>query len=93
MTRLVTLVFIALILVTAPPSRAAVTRHDLAKVGVLPPPGAALPLDLPLHGEDGTTKPLRAWLGAKPAVLVLADYTCETLCGPIISIVVGCARS
>jgi len=85
-TRLVTLAFIALILATAAPSRAAITRRDLAEVGVTPPPGAALPLDLPLH-EDATSKPLRAWLGAKPAVLVLADYTCETLCGPIISIV------
>lgn len=87
MTRLVMLVFIALVVATAAPSHAAVTRADLAQVGVMPPPGATLPLDVPLRGDDGTIKPLRAWLGARPAVLVLADYTCETLCGPIISIV------
>lgn len=87
MTRLVTLVIIALVCMAVTPSRAAITRRDLAEVGLTPPPGASLPLDLPLRGDDGRTKPLRAWLGAKPAVLVLADYTCETLCGPIISIV------
>lgn len=52
-----------------------------------PPPKAALPLDLPLQGEDGIAQPLRFWLAGKPAILVLADYTCETLCGPVISIV------
>jgi len=85
--RLVAIAIIALILAASAPSHAAVTRGDLAEVGVLPPPGATLPLDLPLRAEDGSAKPLRAWLGAKPAVLVLADYTCETLCGPVISIV------
>lgn len=69
------------------PLRAAVTRHDLAEVSVIPPPNAALPLDLPLQGEDSSIKPLRSWFGAKPGILVLADYTCETLCGPVISIV------
>lgn len=44
-------------------------------------------MDLPLQGNDGSTKPLRVWLGNKPSILVLADYTCETLCGPVISIV------
>lgn len=46
-----------------------------------------LPLELPLQGEDGVARPLRAWLAGKPAVIVLADYTCKTLCGPVISIV------
>jgi protein SCO1/2 len=46
-----------------------------------------LPLDLPLQSEEGTSKPLQSWLSATPAVLVLADYTCETLCGPVIAIV------
>jgi protein SCO1 len=30
---------------------------------------------------------LQFWLGTKPSALVLADYTCEMLCGPVISIV------
>ena len=87
MTRLVTIAIVALVLSGVAPLRAAVTERDLAKIGVIPPPGATLPLDLPLQGEDGATKPLQFWLGAKASVLVLADYTCETLCGPVISIV------
>jgi protein SCO1/2 len=86
-TRLVTLAIIALSLATAAPSYAAVTQRELAEVGVTPTPGATLPLDSPLRGEDGATKPLRFWLGEKPGVMVLADYTCETLCRPVISIV------
>jgi protein SCO1 len=69
------------------PLRAAVTHQDLTDVGVTGPANATLPLNLPLQGEDGSTKPLRFWLGAKPTVLVLVDYTCKTLCGPVISIV------
>jgi protein SCO1/2 len=56
-------------------------------VGVASPAGASLPLNVPLQGEDGSTKPLQFWLGSKPSVWILADYTCETLCGPVISIV------
>lgn len=71
------------------PVRAAVTQRELAEVGATPRSQAVLPLDLPLQGKDGIAHPLRVWLAGKPAVLVLADYTCETLCGPVISIVSG----
>ena len=84
--RPLTLAIVAIMLLAAPPGRAAIVQRDLDRVGVSPSSGAALPLDLPLQGEDGSTKPLRSWLGATPDVLVLADYTCETLCGPVISI-------
>jgi len=66
---------------------AAVTQNDLNKVSVELPAHATLPPNLPLQGEDGSTKPLQLWLGTKPSVWVLADYTCETPCGPVISIV------
>jgi protein SCO1 len=71
----------------AHPLHAAITQRDLAAVAVTPPPNAVLPLDLLLKDEDGLIRPLRFWLGDKPAVLMLADYTCQTLCGPVISIV------
>jgi protein SCO1 len=74
------------IFLAAAPAHAAIVQRDLDRVGVTLPPDAVLPLDLPLQGEDGSSKPLRSWLGATPGVLVLADYTCETLCGPVISI-------
>jgi protein SCO1/2 len=77
---------IVAVLCAAVPGRAAIVQRDLDRVGVTPPPHAALPLDLPVQGEDGASKPLRSWLGTTPDVLVLADYTCKTLCGPMISI-------
>lgn len=77
----------AFLLVDTAPLHAALTRHDLSDVGITPPPGASLPLNMMLEGEDGTKKPIQFWLGNKPSVWVLADYTCKTLCGPVISIV------
>lgn len=80
------LVAIIAVLIATAPGRAAIIQRDLDRVGATPPPNAALPLDSPLQGEDGSVKPLRAWLGTTPSVLVLADYTCKTLCGPVVSI-------
>jgi len=77
----------AVLLVDTAPLHAALTRHDLSDVGIAPPPSAALPLNMMLEGEDGTKEPIRAWLGNKPSIWVLADYTCKTLCGPVVSIV------
>src|ERR1700760_4255860 len=68
------------------PARGAVTRQDFATIGISLPANATMPLELRLQGEDGSTKPLRFWLGGTPSIWVLADYTCETLCGPVISI-------
>ena len=84
--RLQTMVIAALGMSYASILHAAVTQSDLSKVGAEPSAHATLPLNLPLRGEDGRTKPLQFWLGSKPSVWVLADYTCETLCGPVISI-------
>lgn len=66
---------------------AALTEADLARVNAAPAANAVLPSSLMLQGEHGETKPLRQWLGNAPSVWILADYTCQTLCGPIISIV------
>ena len=77
----------ALLLVDTAPLHAALTRHDLSDVGITPPPNAALPLNMMLEGEGGAKKPVQFWLGNRPSIWVLADYTCKTLCGPVISIV------
>ena len=87
MKRLIAIAVVALVSEMLSPARGAVTGEDLATVGIRLPAHAALPLELRLQGEDGSTKPLRFWLGATPSIWVLADYTCETLCGPVISIV------
>ena len=87
MTRLLTIALAAMALSYGSFVRAAVTQRDLNEVGAVPPAHATLPLNLLLQGEDGDRKPVQYWLGAKPGVWVLADYTCETLCGPVISVV------
>jgi protein SCO1/2 len=69
------------------PARAALSAADLATIEAAPAPDAVLPSSLSLEGENGEAKPLRQWLGDTPSVWILADYTCQTLCGPVISIV------
>jgi protein SCO1/2 len=69
------------------PAVAALSETDLARVDAAPAANALLPPLLMLQGESGETKPLRQWLGTTPSIWILADYTCQTLCGPIISIV------
>ncbi|MHC2439936.1 protein SCO1/2 [Bradyrhizobium sp. USDA 4451] len=71
----------------APSAYAALNETQLEQVGVSPKPGEQLPLDIGLTNELNYTKPLRAWLQAMPTVWVSADYTCSTLCGPLLSIV------
>ncbi|PZR14081.1 MAG: SCO family protein [Azospirillum brasilense] len=68
------------------PAWAALTEAQLAEVELAPPPGARLPPDLPLRDEDGHAVTPAALQHGLPAVLVLADYTCVTLCGPALGI-------
>jgi protein SCO1/2 len=72
---------LALLLLTLP-ARAALTNAELDAVGVSAPPGAHLPLDERLTDESGQQHPLTDAIGGGPAVLIFADYTCHTLCGP-----------
>lgn len=69
------------------PAQAGVTSSELGQVALAPRANALLPLSVPMSDESGRIAPLRSWLGGVPTVWILADYTCETLCGPAISIV------
>ncbi|MDB5413280.1 MAG: hypothetical protein JWR10_1615 [Rubritepida sp.] len=84
MTRL--LLLLAALLALALPARAALTPAELAEAELNPPAGAALPLDLPLRDEAGRAVTPAAVLVGRPAVLLLADFTCETLCGTAIGL-------
>jgi protein SCO1 len=70
------------LLILALPARAALTNAELDAVGVSAPPGAHLPLGDRLTDESGRQRPLADVMGGGPAVLIFADYTCRTLCGP-----------
>src|SRR5262245_39408175 len=45
---------------------------------------ALLPLSLRFTDDTGAPRTLGAALGGRPAILIFADYTCRTLCGPIL---------
>src|SRR5690349_19109343 len=69
----------------SPPAHGAVAPKDYDSVGVSLPDAAALPLDAMVADDHGPRR-----LGdivSRPAVLVFADYTCQTLCGPIVAFV------
>jgi len=66
--------------------RAVLNQTALEQVSVAAVPGAQLPLALTLRDESGAVRTLAQTMDGRPAVLILADYTCKTLCGPAVSI-------
>ena len=70
----------------ARPAPASLTRAQLGAVAARPATAAALSLDSILTDQHGRTQSLRSWIGDRPAVLVLADYRCTQLCGPMLSV-------
>lgn len=66
------------------PARAGVVGADLEPVAAAPGPNAALPLDLGFADEGGRVVTLRTATAGLPSVLIFADYTCRTLCGPVL---------
>jgi protein SCO1/2 len=63
-----------------------VAPQAYANVGVFVPDGATVPLDAIVTDEGGQRRALRTLI-SKPTVLIFTDYTCTTLCGPIIAFV------
>jgi protein SCO1/2 len=78
-----------LLLLLATPAQAAFSSDALKQVAAEPKANAQLPLDLPFVDEHGAPSSLRKVLNGRPAVLVFADYTCRTLCGPILTFAAG----
>ncbi|MBI4237045.1 MAG: SCO family protein [Deltaproteobacteria bacterium] len=64
--------------------------RELQGIGIEEHLGAALPLDLPFTDEDGTTVPLRQYIGAgeKPTLVALMYNGCPSLCGLLMNGVV-----
>jgi protein SCO1/2 len=88
-----TVAALAIQLLAGGAAQAGMTQATLDGLAVEPPPDAVLPLDLQFLDEGAQRRTLRQMLG-KPAVVVFTDYTCRTLCGPILSFVAaGLERS
>jgi protein SCO1/2 len=68
------------------PAAARVTPAEYRDVGVAVPAQASLPLTHSVIDSDGRSRALKDII-SHPTVLVFADYTCRTLCGPILAFV------
>jgi protein SCO1 len=71
------------------PAMAGVAASQIKAVAAAPAPNAALPLDLRFLGQDGQMLTLGEAIGGVPAVVIFADYTCRTLCGPVLEFAAG----
>ena len=86
--------FLLLLIVGGAGAQAGLAQVVLDDVAVEPRSDAALPLGLRFSDEDGQSRALGDVLAGRPAILVFADYTCRTLCGPILTFVAaGLERS
>jgi protein SCO1/2 len=73
-------------IILSPPAIGRISPADYRDVGVSVAPGTAVPLDTAAIDESGKARTLRTLI-TKPTVLVFADYTCRTLCGPVLDFV------
>ncbi|MBV9457802.1 MAG: SCO family protein [Bradyrhizobium sp.] len=68
----------------ATPVDAGLVDAEIKQVQAAPAPDAALPLDTGFVDETGRDMTLRNAIGQLPSILIFADYTCRTLCGPVL---------
>jgi protein SCO1/2 len=68
-------------------AQADLLQSALSGVGVSPPADARLPLQSRWRNLDGRDLSLGDAIDGKPALLLFADYTCTSLCGPALAFV------
>jgi protein SCO1/2 len=66
------------------PALAGLPASSLSSISVRPAPNASLPLGLSLREGDEDPKDIRNWLAGRPSVWILADFTCQSLCSPVL---------
>ena len=76
----------AVLLVLATSAEAVLTGQAIASVGASPSAGVRVPLSVTLLDETGAPQTLQAAIGHTPSVLILADYACQALCGPVLTL-------
>jgi protein SCO1 len=82
--RTITILIAAVIAALTAPARANFTSAQLASIAASPPADAVLPLDLTFRDEYGRSTTIGRAIGGVPTLVIFADYTCHTLCGPIV---------
>jgi protein SCO1 len=84
----------ATVIMAVKPAGAHFTAGELAGISAAPPVDARLPLELTFRDDNGDAATIATALAGHPAVLIFADYTCRTLCGPILEFAAsGLAKS
>src|SRR5690349_14098094 len=86
--RKIGLCFVVAALLFAGSAAARISPTDYSKVGVTLPNNAVLPLTATVTDLGGQEHRLADFI-SKPTVLIFSDYTCRTLCGPILDFVVS----
>jgi protein SCO1 len=71
------------------PALAHFTAGELAGISAAPPADARFPLGLTFRDDNGQDETIATALAGHPAVVIFADYTCRTLCGPILEFAVS----
>src|SRR5262249_25395750 len=74
------------LLVLAVPAEARLIAPEIDAVAASPPSNAQVPLSLTLKDEAGVERTLGAAVADTPAVLILAEYGCQALCGPVLAL-------
>jgi protein SCO1/2 len=72
-------------LALAVPACAALSEGDLSGVALRPAADALIPADIPFSDDDGRHIALGEVMGGRATLLILADYNCRTICGPILA--------
>jgi protein SCO1/2 len=81
------LIAIVLLTLLAGPTQARLTASALGDAGVAPPQSAHIPRETLWRDMHGGSVDLTRVLGDRPSLLLFADFTCSTLCGPILTLV------
>jgi protein SCO1/2 len=76
----------------APGTPASVMPAPLTEVGFDQRLNERLPLDVELVDEEGRTRPLGAYFGARPVVLAFVYYDCPMLCTQVLSAMTSALR-
>jgi len=85
MRALTALLGLGFALALAAPAHAALSEDDLSGVALRPAADALIPADIPFADEDGRHLALGDVMSERATLLILADYNCRTICGPILA--------
>jgi protein SCO1/2 len=77
------------LLVAICPAFAAVTQEQLASAAFEPPPNAQIPPSIVFRDTSGRRLSFSDALAGLPGLVIPADFTCHTLCGPGLTIASG----